>query len=402
LKLLVTAISFCPGEGSEPGVGWHTVCAFAAEHEVTVLTDAQWKAKHDPAAWAHLPVTVHYVASPFPLALLRGELAWTLYYYLWQVAAYLTALRLHKQQQFDAAQHITFVKCTTPTMLALLPIPFIQGPVGGAELAPSSFYAEFSWKERLKEALRTLSIRVAAWDPLIRLCNKRSALSLAVTPATAEALRGYGSQHVGMLPAVALSAAEIAAIRDQTDSSHETELTLLYVGRLIPWKGLHLGLRALALVPGLRLRVIGDGPLKPWLTAEAQRLGIAERVEFTGPLPRSEVLKAYASARGFLFPSLHDSGGNAVLEAMAAALPILCLRYGGPDALVPEEAGWKIAADTPEAAVAGIATALTTFRDLPDQRQQKGQAARAHCLTHHTWATHSEQLLSAIHSLQNI
>jgi glycosyltransferase involved in cell wall biosynthesis len=400
LRLLVTAISFSPNEGSEPGVGWHTVCALAQKHHVTVLTDAQWQAKHNPSDWSHLSIEVHYVSSPFPKRLLKGLLAWTLYYYLWQFAAFLAARRLHKEQPFHAAQHITFVKCTTPTLLALLPIPFIQGPVGGAELAPSSFYAEFPLKERVTEALRTLSIRVAAWDPLIRLCNKRSALSLAVTPATAEALRGYGSQHVGILPAVALSAAEIAAIRDQTDSSDETELTLLYVGRLIPWKGLHLGLRALAQVPELKLTIIGEGPLKVFLQTETQRLGLSHRVHFTGALPRSEVLAAYRSHDAFLYPSLHDSGGNAVLEAMAAGLPIIHLAYGGPDTLVPENAGWKLPAADPTQAIAELATALQDFRDSPELRQSKGQAARHHCLTHHTWEQRAQQLHHLIDTVE--
>ena len=440
MRLLVTAFSLCPGQGSEPGVGWHTVEELAREHEVHALVDANWEPKVQRVFRAedHPRIHLHFVRLPLLTTLVEGPLnnglCWLIYYYLWQIAAWFTATRLHDAHPFDACQHVTFVKYNTPSFLHLLGIPFIFGPVGGAERAPAAFYREFGWKTQATEAARVVLQKLALLDPFLHLCCQRSTIALAVTHDTAAELRKLGAQRVEVLTAVALSQDEIATVAGSCEpgpdaacnhfelrwndprnpskhpASSLTEagynspknepLTLLYVGRLIAWKGVHLALRALAQGPAtLRLRIIGDGPLRSFLEAEAQRLGIASRVTFEGELPRDQVLAAYRSAHGFLYPSLHDSGGNAVLEAMAAALPILCLRYGGPDFIISDECGWKVEATTPDEAVVGLTTALHAFATDAAERAKRGSAARARCLSDFTWQTRGAQLRELLRSI---
>ncbi len=445
MRLLVTTFSLCPSQGSEPGVGWHTVEELAREHEVHALVDANWEPKVRAVFRAedHSRIHLHFVRVPLLTTLVEGPLhnglCWLIYYYLWQIAAWITATRLHDQHAFDACQHVTFVKYNTPSFLHLLGLPFIFGPVGGAERALSVFYREFGLKTRLAEAARVALQKLARLDPFLHLCCGRSTLALAVTHDTAAELRKLGARRVEVLTAVALSEDELSSIigpllkpgsvtpercassslsalpqnsspstgANPADPSGLTEasfnrepLTLLYVGRLIAWKGVHLALRALAEGPAnLRFRIIGNGPLRPYLEAEAQRLGITDRVTFDGELPRDQVLAAYRSAHGFLYPSLHDSGGNAVLEAMAAALPILCLRYGGPDFIVADNCGWKVQAITSEEAISGLTTALTTFASDAAERRKRGAAARARCLSDFTWQTRGAQLREHLRTL---
>ncbi len=472
MRLLVTAFSLCPGQGSEPGVGWHSVCALAEEHEVHVLVDVNWEPKvravFDQAA--HPRIHLHFIGLPFVSDFVERRwnngLSWLIYYYLWQLSAWWHGRRLHRELGFDGAQHLTFVKYSVPSGLALLPMPFVFGPVGGGEAAPSCFYREFGWRTRLAEAARVGLQRLALVDPFLRLCVKRSSLAQGTTGESARELTKLGAERVRVLPAVALSEEEMGQIeaaclqrrgsvadvchslpspqpspedhsaREQIqggrgglhgdahgagrvqspspigdvamtrDSPWERAgvrvdaekrgLTLLYVGRLIPWKGVHLGLRALAAAEDktLRYRIIGDGPARPFLEAEAKRLGIAERVEFSGALSRNEVLQAYAAADGFLYPSLHDSGGNAVIEAMCAALPVICLRYGGPDLIVSEDSGWKVDAATPEEAVMGLTQAINEFAADSNSRLARARAAKARCHEAFTWRGRGEELRS--------
>ncbi|MBL9146424.1 MAG: glycosyltransferase family 4 protein [Verrucomicrobiaceae bacterium] len=437
MRLLVTAFSLSPGRGSEPGVGWHTVEELAREHELHALVDANWEPKVQRVfrPEEHPRIHLHFVRIPVLTSLVEGPLnsglCWLIYYYLWQIAAWITATRLHDQHRFDACQHVTFVKYNTPSFLHLLGLPFIFGPVGGAERAPAQFYREFGLKTRFAEAARVALQKLALLDPFLRLCCRRSTIALGVTHDTAEALRKLGAHRVEVLTAVALSEDELATVAGLcepgpdadgtsgrlgwadaqapskphvsglTEASYNQEpLALLYVGRLIAWKGVHLALRALAQRPShLRFRIIGDGPLRPYLEAEAQRLGLADRVIFEGELPRDQVLAAYRGADGFLYPSLHDSGGNAVLEAMAAALPILCLRYGGPDFIVGDDCGWKVQAITPDAAIDGLASALHAFATDIAERATRGAAARARCLHDFTWTTRGAQLREHLRSI---
>lgn len=383
-------------------MGWNTVEQLSKEHEVWVLVHEGWRGRVEAAfdQTQHPNLHFEFVGIPVLSALaerLPGSGAvWWLYYYLWQFAALLHAWRLHQRIGFDVCQHVTFVKYNTPSLLHLLGTPFIFGPVGGAEKAPLSFFKEFGWKTWLVEAARVGLIKAARFDPLLRWCVRRSELCLGVTEDTAAELRKLGAKRVEVLPAVALSDDEIAQIqaaKSQEQSAKNEPLTLLYVGRLIAWKGVHLGLRALAQCEDktLRYRIIGDGPLRVWLEAEAQRLGIANRVEFCGALPRDQVLQAYAQADGFLYPSLHDSGGNAVIEAMCAGLPILCLDCGGPGWIVSEGCGWKVEASEPDAVVVQLAQVLMEFSREAAERSVRASAARQRALEVYAWVTRGKQ-----------
>lgn len=99
---------------------------------------------------------------------------------------------------------------------------------------------------------------------------------------------------------------------------------ILFVGRLVPYKGVEVLLRALALLrPGLPLRVVGDGPLRPGLEAMARRLGVA--VEFLGHLPDERLPELYRGARLTVLPSVtgQEAFGISLIESMACGTPVV-------------------------------------------------------------------------------
>jgi glycosyltransferase involved in cell wall biosynthesis len=391
MKLLLSAFSCGPGWGSEPGIGWNTVEQASKNHEVWVLTEAGWQErmgdKFDPAkhpnihfVWVRIPKLDKLVDG----GTLNNGLGWLAYYYLWQIAALREARRLHAQHHFDLAHHVTFGKHSVPSHLYKLGIPFLFGPVGGAEQAPNAaFYGEFGWKTRLAESLRLLHVRLARLDPWLRACVRKAALSLGVTAESAGELRTLGAKKPVVLPAISLPDEEAQALAALPRASTSGEkLTLLFTGRLLAWKGVHLAIRALAESErtNLHLRILGDGPERGYLELLARELGVAERVEFSGSVPREEALRATQSAAGLLFPSLHDSGGYAVIEAMAAGLPVICLKLGGPGLFVTDACGWVIDPTTPTQTIQDLAHALRDFADSPEERQRRGTAARERCL----------------------
>jgi glycogen synthase len=117
--------------------------------------------------------------------------------------------------------------------------------------------------------------------------------------------------------------------------------TVLFVGRLYPeQKGLDPLVRAFALLPkelGLRLRLVGEDWGGRALVARlARELGLEDRITMTGPLPRTELLREYASADLFVLPSLFEPYGIVLTEAMASGLPIVASRVGGIPEVVSE------------------------------------------------------------------
>ncbi|MFI9819962.1 glycosyltransferase family 4 protein [Streptomyces sp. NPDC052013] len=100
-------------------------------------------------------------------------------------------------------------------------------------------------------------------------------------------------------------------------------LQLLFVGRLQAQKNVARLLDAMSLVRGdVRLKIVGDGELRPGLEAQAARLGLAN-VEFAGGLLGDDLVKAYAEADAFVIASDKEGMPLVVLEAMAAALPLI-------------------------------------------------------------------------------
>jgi glycosyltransferase involved in cell wall biosynthesis len=406
----MSAYSCEPGKGSEPGVGWNFVRAVAKYHEVWVLTRPDEGREVIEAELARNPIpNLHFVY--FTLPIWGGGWKWRfgamqLHYYLWQIQAYFVARRLHRQIGFDLVHHVTFVKYSRPSFLCLLPIPFIWGPVGGGEFAPRAFWQDFSLSNKIHETVRMLACWVFESDPFARLTAQRSVLAKATTEDTAARVRKMGARNVQVYSESGLPREEIARLA-QCSVSSDSPVRFASVGRLLHWKGFHLGLRAFAQakLPDAEYWVFGDGPEKKRLQCLADKLGIAQQVKFWNKLPREETLRKLGECTALVHPSLHDSGGWVCLEAMAAGRPVLCLDLGGPAVQVTEQTGFKVPAHTPEQAVRDLSEGMVSLAKDLDLRVRMGEAGRRRVSEMFDWevkASHLAQLYEEIYNQQQV
>jgi glycosyltransferase involved in cell wall biosynthesis len=128
---------------------------------------------------------------------------------------------------------------------------------------------------------------------------------------------------------------------------------LLYVGRIAPEKNLDLLLCAVASTmredPHVRLLMVGDGPYRAPCMELARSLGIGDRVQLAGFVPRSEVDRYYAAADLFVFSSITETQGLVVQEAMTYGLPTVAVMGGGAsDSIVDGENGLIVRNDAGE------------------------------------------------------
>ena len=380
-KVLLSAYACRPGAGSEPGVGWNYAQRVARHHRVWVLTRADnapsiegWLKEHPTPnlqfAYHDVPRWVHKL---FP-----GNAGNQIRYYIWQAGLLKTARKLHESVGgFDVAQHVTYVRYWTPSRLVNLPVPFVWGPVGGAESAPPAFKGGLGLRGRVTEFVRESARAAAELDPRVGRSAAGSAIAFATTEETAARLRALGAPRVQILTEAGLTPDEIDSLA-APEPPADAPFGFISMGRLLYWKGFHLGLAAFAQAKLERARftIVGDGPELNRLKADAQRLGVADRVDFPGRLPRDQTLQRLAQAHVLVHPSLHDSGGWVCLEAMASGRPVLCLDLGGPATQVTEQTGFKIRAGTPEQAVSDLAAAMRQLHDDPDLRRRMAEAGR--------------------------
>jgi len=389
MKILLSAYSCIPGKGSEPGVGWNAVRQAARFHSVWVLTHAEGRQEIE-AASRTLPNVRFFILDLPPWALFwkndrRGQRA---HYYLWQLAAYFMGRRLHRKVGFDLVHHVTFVQYSTPSFLALLPVPFIWGPVGGGESAPPAFWWSLSLRGKIFELLRSVARKMGECDPFVRCTARRAAIGLATTEDTARRMRLLGCGRVSVRSESGLGPEEIERLSSVPVRQHGP-FRLLSVGRLIPFKGFDLGLRAFAQIqhrlPETEYWVVGQGPERRRLEKIASDLGITAKVRFWGHITREQVLEKVAECDVLVHPSLHDSGGWVCLEAMAAGRPVVCLDLGGPAVQVTEDTGIKVTANAPDQSVADMAKAFLQLAEDSELRARMGEASRQRVEKHFAW-----------------
>ena len=377
MKVLLSAYACAPGKGSDPEIGWNWMQQLARVHDLWVITRTKNRAsierglEAEPAPEARFI----YVDLPKPLQFWKK---WPggvyLYYYIWQFLAWRKARKLHREVGFDRAQHVTFCMYWLPSFMAMLPVPFVWGPVGGGESTPKSFRRTFGLRGRVYEFLRDVARVLGTLDPSVRMTARRSVLALASTPESAERLVKLGCKHVEIESCCGTGfSAPARRLGDQ-------RLRLFSAGRLLHWKGFHLAFRAIAQirdsVPSLEYSIFGAGPERRRLERLANELHISDLVHFHDSIPREQLLQKMSGFDAMLHPSLHDSGGFACLEAMAAGCPVVCLDLGGPALQVTAECGFKVAAISPDQTIRDLAAAIEELATDADLRARLGRAAR--------------------------
>jgi len=197
----------------------------------------------------------------------------------------------------------------------------------------------------------------------------------------AAALAQAPGRTVDVIP----SGTDVTEITAKTDYARHGELRLLFVGRLVREKGLDVLVRALAKLPlqiPWRLILAGDGAEWTMLAGLAARLNIADRIQVRGWVQRGELLSLYRDADVFVLPSRGDGTPTALLEAMAAGLPVVATRVPGTTEIVTDgETGMLVPTEDAD----GLATAIAALATDDMRRAALGQAARARAEARLSW-----------------
>ena len=147
--------------------------------------------------------------------------------------------------------------------------------------------------------------------------------------------------------------------------------TVLTVARLDPQKGLHHLVAAAALVPEVRVMIVGDGPERGALETRIAQLGLGDRVHLLGF--RTDIPELLAGCDLFVLPSLFEGLPLSILEAMAAGKAVVATAIGGNDeAVVDGVTGLLVPPADPQA----LADALRTLLREPERRRRLGEAGR--------------------------
>ncbi|MBX6388516.1 MAG: glycosyltransferase family 4 protein [Frankia sp.] len=387
MKVALSAYACGPGEGSERGAGWEWARAAAQRHDVWLFTDVHWVDPVRAAVAAEPGLRLTVVPVPVPeIVNWRGEFSRgeRMRYAAWQAFLRRTVRETHAKVRFDVAHHVTYASDWMPAgVAALRDVPFIWGPVGGTSPLPLQFWRWLGPRQLGVEIARGLITgggRVVFGERL----SHRATTMLAANHDVAARFRHAHpivepniALHLDRLPAHPADPADATGQDSSAAGSGSGQVAhgaakrvrrAVYAGRFLGWKGVRLAVAALGR-PEARdwvLDLYGNGPDEPAIRAACDYFGVTSRVRFRGLRPREEVLAAFASCDALLFPSMHDSAGWVVAEAMALGCPVVCLDIGGPAMLVGGDGRRGVRVSPRGDVPGGLAAAL---RDLPGRTE---------------------------------
>ncbi len=297
----------------------------------------------------------------------------------------------HKRgRRFDVAHQMMPLAARYPCPLQGQGIPYIVGPLGGSLPTPSGFTGEMEtapWYTNLR-AIDGFRFR---YDPWLRRSYRDASLILGIGPYMADHFSSISLKNFEVMLEMGID--DLPPVRPQREGK---DLRLLHVGRGVRTKGLRDTVRAMSLLadlPNITLTSAGGGDEIQIARAEAEKLGVADRIEFLGKVSRDHVEELYSVADIFVFPSFREPAGGVLYEAMRWGLPIITVNYGGPGVIVDEATGIKLDLSTPEALTKDIANAIRALHHDPDRRRAMGSAARIKVEREGLWRNKTDRLI---------
>ncbi|MCC5871568.1 MAG: glycosyltransferase [Gammaproteobacteria bacterium] len=398
--IVLAAYQCAPGQGSVSQIGWEWYHRLARRRPVLLVTHVRNREHIEASADKPPHADILYIDSEWfagPLFRLarklfpRSEhgvfLVASIDFFLFDWLA-LQALRrrLRVAKRPSLVHVVTPVTLAAPSALHRLGLPLIRGPLNCGLESPKGFDRqlrdESTWVIRLRALPRLLDGLIGA--------TRHAKLLLTATRATRRALppRHRAKTRMMLENGVALEHFP-AAPWPPASGEAEAPLRVLFVGRMIALKGVDMLLEAVARLQHrgipVELICVGDGPARDDWTRLTRELSLTGRVRFSGALAREEVQREMAACHVFCLPSVRESGGAVLLEAMATARPVLALDHGGPAELVDDEVGRLIPLQSVAQVISDLERTLAEVAAAPDTWTERGQRGRARVERLYAW-----------------
>jgi len=394
-RVLLVAYQCGPGMGSVSQIGWEWYARLAARGPVTLVTHVRNRDALQ-AAGAPLPGTrivwidTEWFAGPlyraasrvFPRSQHATFLVSSIDWFVFDRAV-LRAMRA-RSGEHDLVHRVTPVTPWAPTRLGALGLPLVLGPLnGGLDGAPGFGRiagADGQWLRHLRPALRLLDAVTGS--------TRRAARILVATRATLRSVpRGARHKTHSMLEN-GVDTSRFAPTPWPAAPSPSVPLRVAFVGRLVPVKAVDLLIDALARVRArrdVRLEIVGDGPMLCALREQAARLGLGDAVRFHGARDAGGVAATLRDCHLLCLPSVRESGGAVLLEAMACARPVVALAFGGPGEVVDDGVGAALQAGSPQELTQRLAETLEDAFDHPERWRARAETALERARAQFDW-----------------
>lgn len=328
MNYLISAYSVNPYKGSEDSIGWNWVLQYEKnykEGDRIILLTKKFNEKDTRRGLKEFNIQhVELVIVDVPNALNWFREKYSafhhMYYILWQHWAWLWVK--HSGIRFDVIHHVTMNDYRIPSELYKAKgAKVIWGPMGGAQVTPRSL--KVYEKNQLVASFREFVNKSCSWNPFYKKALRSYYKIYCINNETQKQISRIVGKDVPLMPELALrDEYKNLPIRKRNNDI----LKIVFVGRLIGKKGIAFLVDALSLMPtdmDWELLIFGDGDDRVLIEKQIADSGIGKNVKLMGNRPLNQIAEAYQQADVFVLPSLRETSGNVLLEAMAYAVPIV-------------------------------------------------------------------------------
>ncbi len=301
------------------------------------------------------------------------------------------AAEMVQSEKIDVVHQPIPVSPKEPSVLFDLGAPLVIGPMNGGMSYPMGL-------KNLEGRLSRVAMQLgrSAADRLNRLLPGKHRAEILVV-ANARTRRALPSGITAAIVELAENGVDLGVWRERRAELRPRRVPrFIFAGRLVAYKAVDYLIRAFCRVLERRdaeLRIAGDGPLRAELEQLARSLAIDHRVHFTGWLTQAELSEQLLHSEALVLPSLMECGGAVVLEAMAAAVPVVATAWGGPLDYLDRSSGFLVAPTDETTLIDGFTDAMLTLADRPELGVRMGAAGRRRVIAHFDWENKVDRML---------
>lgn len=404
-KIILSAYACSPHKGSEYCVGWSWAVGLALKgFEVWCVTNIEDYEDCEKERIRLKLYNLHFKPVRLPSLIDKYWLdnnKKVIYghYYWWKRRASKVVRELNEVHKFDIAQHVSYGSFQQGSSLYKLDnCKVIFGPVGGGQMSLPIFKPYFGSSWRIEKIRKFVSGYLVRYGTALNETLKRADVVLTVNKETEELLKTSKFYKVGSCFNISDSALPVQFENNEyINRVPKDELRILWVGRLLPRRGIELSLKALSFLPKemkYKFVIIGDGEqgenIPDWISK--YNLNV-DKIEHLGWIPYAQMHEEYRKADVMLFCPLRDTAGLQATEAMGFSLPIITMNISGMRTIVSHECGVKIDPTTTEGTPKDIAKAIEKLYNDIEFRQKAAKAAYKRAMKY-TWEYKINEVVS--------
>ena len=398
MKVLLSVFECNPYRGSDSYVGWSYVKNMSRLNDVYALTRTDNKEDIEQYLNTHpeLSRRVHFTFvdrsrffSEF-LYKINRYLGFLGSYFVWQRAAANAAKKLCKEYDISVCHHVTIADFRCAGYLWKCGKPFVFGPVGGGQETPSCLKEYVKGHEK-SEQFRSTMNKLTTLLPGYRRALRKASVIYSSNDETTEyisrRMKGMDTSKLIQLTELGIDTDYLSEreglCKEQSDTVH-----IVVSGRLIYRKGIDLLLDAVKRVETdvpFVVDIFGEGNQEQYLKKKSLECGLQEKVLFHGKVDFEQMQTQYREADIYILPSLRETTGTAVFEAMANKLPVIALNQNGVKHIVENDAGILVDVQSKEQILSDFAEAIKTLIEDHALRVKLGECGYQKIREKYTW-----------------